>query len=171
MLNTKLAEHVSKILSKKATKKYAHVFTLKNRVEKKAESINYRQEAMDDAKYFIKEFKDTMVEMLVDNGEISDDIYNDYDDGDRFVHENYTDKWYSLLEAAQVLDQLSDFEETDSGLWEGQAPKDAISTQAAFTYSSAVVSFIVDKIKELNSKWETVENKTAEEASKLIDTF
>jgi hypothetical protein len=44
---------------------------------------------------------------------------------------------YNLKEAAELLDQLDEHEETDEGLWDGQSPREAISTQAAYTYRNA----------------------------------
>jgi hypothetical protein len=126
-------------------------------VEKKADSTNYRTKGTEDAKEFINNYEETIVEQLVEKGEASTDLYNDYGDGDSFIHESYTDKWYDLMESAQILDQLSDYEETDSGLWEGQEPRKAIATQAAFTYSSYVCSEIERAIEAINSEFSSLD--------------
>lgn len=125
-------------------------------VEKKADEGNYRSNAVNDAKYFIDEFEDEIVSQILENGAASDDLYNDYGHGDAFIHETYVEKDYDLMEAAKLLTDLSDFEETDSGLWEGQEPRRAIATQAAFTYGQACTSFIQDLIKEINEKVESL---------------
>jgi len=110
----------------------------------------YRQQADDDAKDMVEHFTDQIVEKLIEEGEASDDLNNDYSGGDSYHHETHVDRSYSLLEAATLLDELDDFEETDSGLWEGQSPRDAIATQAAFTYGHAVYSMWNDYIEKIN---------------------
>ena len=96
------------------------------------ETTTYLREAADDAADTVRNFADEILEQLLDDGKASDDLLNDYPGGDAWHHENHVDKWYSLIDAAELIDQLSEFEETDSGLWEGQQPKEAISTCAAF---------------------------------------
>ncbi len=113
---------------------------------------HYYDEAKDDAKEFATEFLDQIVGQLLVKGEASDDYNNDYDGGDSHFHESYVDKDYGLLEAAELLDALDQYEETDSGLWEGQEPRQAIATQAAFTYGNAVGSLFSDLIKEINGE-------------------
>lgn len=135
-------------------------------------SQNYRNEASDDAADFAENFLDQIIEQIVENGKASDDFRNDYSDGDSYFYESYVDRGYSLKEAAELLDEL---EETDSGLWEGQSPRDAISTQAAFTYGNAVASFIHylieeinDAIEELQSDLEPDDVLTSEQVKKVV---
>jgi len=113
---------------------------------------NYRANARLDAIDMVRNYEDQIVEQLVDRGEASDDYNNDYPGGDSYHHEQHVDKSYSLLEAATLLDQLSDHEETDSGLWEGQLPREAITAQAAYTYGNAVSSFWSELLKAINEK-------------------
>lgn len=114
---------------------------------------DYRSEAEEAAWDMVEEFKDEMAESYCDNdGEISDDLFNDYTRGDEYHHQSNVDKSYSLTEAAELLEQLDEFEETDEGLWEGQSPKEAISTQAAYTYGAAVYSMWRDTVKDLQEK-------------------
>lgn len=112
--------------------------------------MSYYTEARSDAADTVEEYLDEIVEQLQEKGVASDDLGNDYTNGDAHHHENHVDKWYSLKDAAEVLSELSEWEEDDSGLWEGQAPKDAIATQAAFTYGNAVMSFFGNLISEIN---------------------
>ena len=128
---------------------------------------NYYQKADDDAKYMVEHFADQIVEKLIEEGEASDDLNNDYSGGDSYHHERHVDRAYSLLEAATLLDELDDFEETDSGLWEGQSPRDAIGTQAAFTYGHAVYSMWNDYIKEINSEAREILDEFAEKKEEL----
>ena len=104
------------------------------------ETTNYLREAADDAADTVRNFADEILEQLLDDGKASDDLLNDYPNGDAWHHESHVDKWYSMIDAATLIDQLDEFEETDSGLWEGQSFKEAIGTCAAFTYGNAVMS-------------------------------
>jgi hypothetical protein len=117
---------------------------------------DYRSDATNDARETVSEFKDTILEQLEESGEASKDLYNDYPSGDRWHRESHVDKWYDLTDAAELISELSEHEETDSGLWEGQQPKDAIGTCAAFTYGNAVLSEWSDLIDDLNSEAETI---------------
>jgi hypothetical protein len=110
----------------------------------------YRAEAQNDARATAENFFDEIVEQLLDKGEASDDLNNDYPNGDAYHHERHVDRSYSLQEAAALLDELDQYEETDSGRREGQGPREAISTQAAFTYGAAVWSMWSDLITEIN---------------------
>ena len=137
---------------------------------------DYRSEAVDDARDTVSEFKDTILEQLLEDGEASKDLLNDYPNGDAYHHESHVDKWYNLTDAAELIDQLSEHEETDSGLWEGQQPKEAIGTCAAFTYGNAVYSEWTDLIDELNGEAETIiddyndQISDAEEALETAET-
>ena len=117
---------------------------------------DYRSDAVSDARETVFQFKDTILEQLEEKDEASKDLYNDYPDGDSWHHESHVDKWYNLTDAAKLIDQLSEHEETDSGLWEGQQPKEAIGTCAAFTYGNAVYSEWCDLIDEINNEAATI---------------
>lgn len=109
-----------------------------------------RHDAQEDADDMVRNFQEEILDQLIDSGEASDDVNNDYPDGDAYHHENHVDRAYSLVEAAELLDELSEYEETDSGLWEGLAPRDAIAAQAAYTFGAAVTSLWSDRIREIN---------------------
>ncbi len=126
-----------------------------------SETTNYRSDAMDDAQDTARNFCDKILEMVLDNGHVSDDLMNDYGSGDSYHHESHVDREYRLSEAADVLDQLSDCEETDSGLWEGLAPREAISAQAAYTYGNAVYGRFQKLVEKLNDDDELEELHTA----------
>jgi hypothetical protein len=132
------------------------------------EPTNYSKDAEDDARDTVENFMDEIVEKLVDEGEASDDLHNDYSGGDSYHHETHIDRSYSLLEAAQLLDELSNHEETDSGLWEGQEPRQAVETQAAFTYGNAVMSEWNDFIEKINDEVpQVLDDMRAERDSKV----
>jgi hypothetical protein len=128
---------------------------------------NYLADAASDARDTVGEYADEILEQLLDKGEASDDLYNDYPDGNSWHHESHVDKWYSLQEAADVLNQLDEFEESDSGLWEGQDMKTAFSTCAAFTYGNAVYSEWTDLIKQINDEAANIISEFDDQTSDL----
>jgi hypothetical protein len=113
---------------------------------------NYRDEARYAARDMAENFLDEIIHQLEQDGEASKDLLNDYSGGDEYHHQYNVDKDYSLLEAAHLLDDLEDFEETDSGLWEGLEPRRAVAAQAAYTFGHAVMSYWQDLIGEINEK-------------------
>ena len=117
---------------------------------------DYLSDAVSDARETVSEFKDTILEQLEKNDKASKDLHNDYPGGDSWHHESHVDKYYSLTDAAELIDELSVHEETDSGLWEGCQPKEAIGVCAAFTYGNAVLSEWCDLIDEINREAETI---------------
>lgn len=112
----------------------------------------YTDEAQAQAWDCASNFVDEMVEQWKRNGDISDDLNNDYPHGDLYHHENHVDNSYDLTEAAAILDKLDEYEETDHGLWDGLEPREAISAQAAYTYGNAVYSMWTDIVKEINER-------------------
>ena len=114
---------------------------------------NYRQEAEDDAANLVLEyFMDEIVDQLINKGEASADINNDYDNGDGIFHEVITDRSYHMTEAAELLSQLYEYAEEDAGLWEGETDIDRIAEiQAAYTYGNAVWDELETLIMNINS--------------------
>jgi hypothetical protein len=116
---------------------------------------NWYKEALSDAIEMVDYFEDTVIEQLEESGEASGDVNNDYPSGDEYHHSSHTDRSYSLIDAAHLLSQLSNYEADDSGLWEGiDDPERAIEVKAAYTYGNAVMSEFQDLIKELNDEFE-----------------
>lgn len=138
-------------------------------------SENYWDDAKSDAAEMVENFRDEIVEMLIDDGKASDDFNNDYPNGDAYHHESHVDKWYDLQDAAAVLQQLSDHKETDTGLWEGLEPEAAIGAQATFTYGNAVAYHWGLLIEEINDAWGDIGpgfdmfDSIAEELSEHLD--
>lgn len=113
---------------------------------------HFRDSVNEDAMLWFEHFDNEMLEQFMEYGEISTDLRNDYHNGDSFIHNYYTDNYFDLNESAQILDELSEFEETDWGLWQGLQPEEAISAKAAYTYSNAVYWRIVEIIEQVNFK-------------------
>ena len=113
---------------------------------------DYYADAKSDAKTCAQEYLDTIFQQVLDEGfgSVSDDLLNDYSDGDSYHHENHVDRDYNLSEAAEILNELSQYEETDSGLWQGLEPRRAIAAQAAYTYGNAVYSLWQEIIERIN---------------------
>lgn len=114
----------------------------------------YRNSAREDAKEMAMHFIEQIVEQLIEDGEASSDYNNDYQNGDSYHHEKHVDKDYELLEAAQLLDELDEYKETDYGLWEGLTPRRAIAAQAAYTYGNAVGSEWDSIIEDINNGYD-----------------
>lgn len=111
--------------------------------------MSYLDQARSDASDTASNFEDEIIESFMESGKASDDLLNDY--SDNYHHENHIDKDYDLLEAAELLEELDEYEQTDSGLWEGLKPKDAIICQAAYTYGNAVIALFRDLIEAINN--------------------
>lgn len=96
--------------------------------------MNYDADVLKDAVDFLDnhsdEFKDA-----ISNG--LDFDLNDIDGLDEWFHEEITDRSYSLTDASYILENC-DNEETDSGLWEGKSPTEAIPIMAAYSYANDV---------------------------------
>lgn len=113
--------------------------------------MNYLDDAKSDAQETCNNFIDKIVEFYNDNGTVSDDLLNDYPAGDSYHHENHIDKYYDLIDAADLLNQLSGYNETDKGLWEGLEPEKAICSQAAYTYGNTVYHLFTEIIEQINN--------------------
>jgi hypothetical protein len=125
--------------------------------------MSYSDDAMNDACDMAEHFLDQIVDQLVDDGEASEDFNNDYDDGDSYHHENHVDRLYDLLDAAELLDELSNYIETDNGLWQGQEPEKAIGTQAAYTYGNAVGVTWCDLIGRINQAYQEFRDELSDQ--------
>jgi len=129
---------------------------------------DYEPKAESDAKETVSNYSDDILEQLLKRGEASDDLCGgDYPNGDAWHQENHTDKSYDLQEACEVLTQLSEHEETDSGLWEGLGMKEALSACAAYTYANAVYEEWRELIRRINEAAEAIVEQYDEETSEL----
>lgn len=114
-----------------------------------ARSENYYASAREDAEEMAREFLPQLVAHWEESGEVVTDWANDLPGADEYHHENNVgNKEYGLAEAEKLLGDLDEWEETDDGLWEGLAPRQAISAQAAYTYGNAVGGMFRNVLKE-----------------------
>ncbi len=127
----------------------------------------WMSKAIEDAQDLIKEyFIDEIVQAIVDGGEASSDIYYDYDNGDGIFHEVITDRYYHQSDAIDLIDELYEYEEEDTGIWEGLDWSGMIQAKAAYTYGNAVMSEWNDIIEEINNI--DFDGKTEDEIRKLV---
>lgn len=99
---------------------------------------------------------DEIVDQILNKGKASD-RFDRYPHGDSYHHSTHIDRSYDLMEADHLLDELSRVEETDGGIWEGLDPREAVKTQAAYTYGNAV-----------RSAWETLIENVNNEAEQIL---
>jgi hypothetical protein len=112
-------------------------------------SNDWYKSARSDAKNTVENFMDEIVSNLMDEGKASNNLFNDYEGAD--YHNNYNIPGnIDLLESAKILNQLSDHEEADSGLWESLPPREAVEAQAHYTYQNAVMYLWQNLISEIN---------------------
>ena len=107
---------------------------------------------------FIVEYSEMIEEGLVDDAEFN---YNEMDNLDQAFHESIVDRAYSLEDAAYVLEHTNN-EETDSGLWEGQDMRSAMSACAAYSYGN-------DVWQELVEQYENLKDAYANELEQIYD--
>lgn len=115
----------------------------------KSKEKNYIEEADGQSMTIILDCADAIAEWIFNNdGSVNTDfIQNEVDGIDEMVNES-SDSHYSLLEAAQCIEQLDQYEESDYGLWEGvDSFQRAAEICAAFTYRNAVSSFLCENVQ------------------------
>jgi len=129
----------------------------------------YSELIEEEATDFINEHKEKFLEVIKENIDRTEDyifseaIYQD-EDLNSMIHEWLDSSWYSFMRDDAFKDFNTEFTtcaiilewskevETDSGLWENQEPKEAISTQAFFSVRNDLYRLIEDKLKELISE-------------------
>lgn len=116
--------------------------------------MSHTTSAMMAAQATAENYLDEIVGMLLDKGKASNDLLNDYPDGDAYHHDNHVDISYSLSEAADLLEELHAHEETDYGLWDGQEPRVAVCSQAVYTYGNAVMHYFQNLIGHINDQFD-----------------
>lgn len=129
---------------------------------------NYAYDARDDAKETVLEFINQVVEQLEQGSDASDDLFNDYPDGDAWHNESHVDKDYTLREAAEVLHQLSEHKEDDYGLWESLPPVRAVIAQAAYTYGNAVYAAWRELIDHINCEYTNLEEPESDDIDDAV---
>lgn len=110
---------------------------------------NYLDALIEDAKALVNDFFDRLTESVKDGDRI--DAYR-FIDEDCDIHQHVDSLYIDFEDAFHILQNCTN-EETDSGLWEGQEPKQAIITMAFFTYRQelmeATQGAFLEKLEEL----------------------
>lgn len=115
-------------------------------------SRNYDEQVIEEAKCFLYDNED-MIRDAIKNG--SDFDRNDIDELDEVFHYSIVDRAYSLMEAAFIVENCHE-EEHDSGLWDGQSPRDAINTMAAFSFANDVWDELTALYEQIRSEYDEV---------------
>jgi predicted ribosome quality control (RQC) complex YloA/Tae2 family protein len=126
---------------------------------------NYQKFLQDDAENFVNEYWDKLLDEIKDGGIGKHDAWTFIDD-DCYIHEHVDGHYIDFDDAYWILKGCDD-EETDSGLWEGQSPKDAIVTMAFFTYRAELTRAVArefaarleEYLEEQTAVLETLENE------------
>lgn len=121
--------------------------------------MDYLKDVLDDAVSFIQDHEEALKEAIVDGLDFDRNYISCLDED---FHCAITDRAYSLTDAAYIIESCVN-EETDSGLWEGQQPEQAISTKAAFAYSMDVWFKCEEIYKEIKEAYEDALNDIEEE--------
>ncbi len=118
---------------------------------------DWLKEAEEDARDWVKDqLMDAIVEKVLDGETIDEDLLRE-DGQDTYHHETHVDKDYDLEEAAQVIDQLDEYEERDSGLWIGAEDfRKAAATCAAYTYGNAVYAMAKEILERINDNTDII---------------
>ena len=125
----------------------------------------YYQAIKDLADDFISDYGDEIKEIIKENKEkteeeIWEEIYQNWDLNDK-IWEFLDSAWYSFLRdewcedrktelssAVKVIEESNEVE-TDSGLWEGKEPEDAIMSQAFATAGNDLYFELEERIKQM----------------------
>ena len=118
-----------------------------------------------DAQDIISNYIEEIAEMLIDDGEASTDLYNDYNNMDANISES--DSYgHNPSDAIEIIDELSEFEEEDGGLWEGcRDYREILSAIAHYTYTNALYHEIESMIESIN---DTIDSDTITEIEDQI---
>ncbi len=150
-------------------------------------ATDYLEQAKGDAKETAYYFLDEMVDQYLDKSQVSADLLNGYTGGDSYHHEYHTDQGYSFRDAAELLVQLDEYEETEEGLWQGIGMKQAVCCCAAYTFGNAVLSLFREIVNQINDdsdldelvaeyeasgdEREEIEDKIKARIEEIIDAF
>lgn len=111
----------------------------------------YNDSNVEDAKSVLSDIQSDIVERLIDGMEVTDFIWqsDQVQEGIDSVAESSA-AGLRPSEAVEILEMYDEFEETDSGLWEGvEGWREQLSVVAYYTYRNAVASAINDLATEI----------------------
>lgn len=109
--------------------------------------MSYLEKVQDIVKELLEEHVDDIVEQYLEEfrAEESADHYDE-----SYIHESLDTGDRGLKECAEILEELSEYEVDDEGLWEGRKPVQAIESMAFFTMRNAAESKFREAVAEIN---------------------
>lgn len=107
------------------------------------EFTSYKDRLDQDAKSFMNDFYKEFLDSVKEDG--SKEL-NEFIDGDGKLH-NFIDQYLSLREAVEIIEQC-DNEETDSSIWEGLPPKEAIVSMGFWSYKNDMYIMVKEMFEE-----------------------
>lgn len=125
-----------------------------------SEALHIPYSGMGDPDYvhmsdFLKDDVHSLIIEFIDNNkittieELKEQIENIDDDSTLHEHISSSLTWQQgLIDSGKIIEYFSQYEEDDTGLWEGQQPEEAITSKAFWTYKSAVMVNINEFIEE-----------------------
>jgi len=103
-----------------------------------------QEDAVNMFEYYNSDFKQAVVD---------DKDFMNIDEFYDWLHEEITDRSYTLQDAAVIIDECTN-EETDWGLWESiKDPEDAIKVKAAYSYANDVQQRVNELYDELRNDY------------------
>lgn len=81
---------------------------------------------------------------------------------DHIFEDTRWNRIFNTQEAAEILSQLSDHLETDSGLWDRQEPEEALSSQAGWTMRNAANHWADHILQEISEETQALLDDLAE---------
>jgi hypothetical protein len=116
-----------------------------------------------EANDIIRRHTDLIIEYAIDNDEIDNDI-NSYQPMIRNVRESEVG-WLQPDEAIELLEELYEHEETDSGKYENDDYRDMLAAKSAFTYRNALYAEINDQLERIAYEVEDIIEEVDDEIS------
>jgi hypothetical protein len=124
-----------------------------------SEFQNYYGYIQEQAELFVSEHLQEAISEIKDGNTDMQEFITDYRSHE-WVDNDFI--YVDLVDSAHILDQSNNVE-TDSGLWEGQDPQEAVKTQAFFTYRIDLEEEVRNQFSEkLGEKFEEVEEQLEE---------
>ncbi len=111
--------------------------------------MNYEKDVEDDAEALIFDNEDMFKEAIKDENDFD---RNDIGGLDSLFHETIVDRSYTPSDAGIIMESCEN-PESDSGLWEGQEPTQAMCSMAAWSYANDVWFKAEELYKELQGEY------------------
>lgn len=110
-----------------------------------------KQQVSEAARKAVEHFLDELVEDVVESQGVRTamSVEVSYWD-DQYIYNHFVDRNWTLRDAVDLVEELAFHVETNSDLWDGQDPSEALKIQAAHTFANAAESEFKDKMGDVN---------------------